>query len=346
VNCSRKRRLPAEWEEQSFLQFTFPHRNSDWNYLIEEVSACFAEIIQAASQFQEILVGCSDINQVKPYFANTQNIFFTEAESNDTWARDHGGITVIENNKAVIHDYVFNGWGNKFEAKLDNNITKTLFVNGVFGQCEFKSFDFVLEGGSIESDGQGTIMTTSGCLLSKNRNSGFSQQDIESKLKENFGAERLLWLNHGYLAGDDTDSHIDTLARFCNENTIAYVGCDDSKDEHFKALSLMKEELKEFKNMEGKPYKLVELPMPDACFDSDGLRLPATYANFTIINNAVLVPVYGVAQDKHAVDMLRQCFPQKTIIAINCRVLIEQHGSLHCVTMQYPKPVKFNTEIL
>lgn len=345
MNSSRKR-LPAEWEEQAFLQLTFPHTGSDWNYLIEEVSACFVEIITAASQFQKMLVVCNDINHVKQRFANTRNIHFTEAASNDTWARDHGGITVIENRKAIIQDYIFNGWGNKFEAGLDNNITKTLFSNGVFGQCGFESFDFVLEGGSIESDGRGTILTTAGCLLSENRNRGLSQQDIESKLKANFGAERFLWLTNGYLAGDDTDSHIDTLARFCNENTIAYVGCSDSTDEHFRALSLMKEEMKEFKTTEGQPYKLVELPIPDACFDSDGLRLPATYANFTIINNAVLVPVYGVAQDKRAVDILRQCFPRKHIIAINCRVLIEQHGSLHCVTMQYPKPVGLNIDVL
>lgn len=342
MDNGKKRRLPAEWEEQSFLQLTFPHKNSDWNYLLEEVSACFAEIIKVTSQFQKTLVVCNNIDRVKPYFANTQNIVFTEAGSNDTWARDHGGITVIENNKAIIHDYVFNGWGNKFEAGFDNQITKTLFGNGVFGQCELKSFDFVLEGGSIESDGQGTILTTSRCLLSETRNTGLSKQEIESTLKENFGARRFLWLNHGYMAGDDTDSHIDTLARFCNQNTIAYVGCNNTADEHFKALSLMKDELAEFKTIEGKPYKLIELPMPDACFDSDGLRLPATYANFTIINHAVLVPVYGVSQDKRAIEILRQCFPQKKIIAVNCRVLIEQHGSLHCVTMQYPQPVKLN----
>ena len=346
MNYNKTRRLPAEWEKQSFLQFTFPHKNSDWNYLFEEVSACFVEIIKATSQFQETLVVCSNVNQVKPYFANTKNIFFTEAESNDTWARDHGGITVIENNKAVIHDYIFNGWGNKFEAGLDNQITKMLFGNGIFQQCEFKSFDFVLEGGSIESDGEGTILTTSDCLLAKTRNPSLSKQKIETVLTENFGTEQFLWLNHGYLAGDDTDSHIDTLARFCNENTIAYVGCNNPKDEHYKALHLMKEELKEFKNREGKQYKLVELPMPDACFDSAGLRLPATYANFTIINNAVLAPVYGVTQDKNAIEIIQQCFPNKKIIAINCRVLIEQHGSLHCITMQYPEPVKLNKEIL
>ncbi len=339
-------RLPAEWEKQSFLQLTFPHKNSDWNYLIEKVSQCFVEIVSKASRFQDVLVVCDDIAQVKSYFSSVENIFFVQAKSNDTWARDHGGITVIENEYAVIQNYIFNGWGNKFEAGLDNQITRKLFKKGVFQGCELKSLDFVLEGGSIESDGKGTILTTSECLLSDTRNPKFSKKEIEDFMCENFGAERVLWLNNGYLAGDDTDSHIDTLARFCNENTIAYVGCNNSEDEHFEALQKMKSELMEFKNYAGNPYKLVELPMADACFDEEGTRLPATYANFTIINNAVLVPVYGVSQDKNALEILQQCFPQKEIIAVNCRVLIEQHGSLHCVTMQYPEDVKLNRQIL
>lgn len=340
------KRFPAEWEKQSFLQLTFPHKNSDWNYLLEEVSACFVEIIQAASEFQDVLVVCDDISRVKSFFNETSNVFFVQAESNDTWARDHGGITVLENEKAAIQDYIFNGWGKKFEAGLDNQITKKLFEKNVFQNCSLKSFDFVLEGGSIESDGKGTILTTSECLLSKNRNGQYSKEEIEKFLKQNFGVDRILWLNYGYLAGDDTDSHIDTLVRLCDENTIAYVGCNDQNEEHFEVLQKMKSELQQFLKDDGKPYNLVELSMPEACFDSDGNRLPATYANFTIINDAVLVPVYGLPQDKTALEILGKCFPQRKIIPINCRVLIEQHGSLHCVTMQYPEPIKLNKEIL
>lgn len=339
-------RLSAEWEKQSFLQFTFPHENSDWNYLLDEVSACFVDLITAASRFQDVLVVCDDIKRVKSFFNSAQNIYFTEAESNDTWARDHGGITVLENGNPIIQDYIFNGWGNKFDARLDNQITEKLFQKGIFQNCKIKSFDFVLEGGSLESDGLGTILTTSDCLLSEQRNKQYSKQEIESILKENLGAERILWLNNGYLAGDDTDSHIDTLARFCDKKTIAYVGCNNPNDEHFDSLQLMKNELKRFRDFEGNPYKLVELPFPDACFDDEGNRLPATYANFAIINQAVLVPVYGLPQDLEAVNILRDCFPGKEIIALNCRVLVEQHGSLHCVTMQYPEPVKLNKEIL
>ena len=340
------RKLPAEWEKQSFLQLTFPHQESDWSYILDEVNACFVEIIETASRFQDVLVVCDNVERVKSYFKSTQNIYFIQAESNDTWARDHGGITVIENGNAVIHDYIFNGWGNKFDAGLDNQITKKLFEKGVFENCSIKTFDLVLEGGSLESDGKGTILTTSACLLSKNRNEHLSKIQIEQLLKENFGAERILWLNHGYLAGDDTDSHIDTLARFCDEKTIAYVGCENPEDEHYEVLQQMKKELQQFGDFEGNSYKLVEVPLPDACFDSDGTRLPATYANFTIINKAVLVPVYGVSQDEKALDILQNCFPDRKVIGLNCRVLIEQHGSLHCVTMQYPEQVKLNKEIL
>lgn len=338
--------LPAEWQKQSFLQLTFPHANSDWNYLLDEVTRCFVEIISEAAKFQDVLVICDNVDRVKSFFTSAKNTFFTQADSNDTWARDHGGITVIENGQPVIQDYIFNGWGGKFDAGLDNQITKKMHQQGVFENCKLESLDIVLEGGSIESDGKGTILTTAECLLSKNRNEQFSKEEIESILKDNLGAERILWLNHGFLAGDDTDSHIDTLARFCDENTIAYVGCSNPEDEHFEALRLLKSELQQFVNFEGHPYNLVELPFPDACFDSEGTRLPATYANFTIVNNAVLVPVYGVQQDDEAIRILKTCFQGKEIIALNCRVLIEQHGSLHCITMQYPEPVNLNKKIL
>lgn len=346
MNKKNKIRFPAEWERQSFLQFTFPHPNSDWEYLLEEVTTCFTEIISAAAKFQDVLVVCDKVARVKPLFEKTGNVFFTEAESNDTWARDHGGITVFENGEPVIHDYIFNGWGQKFDATLDDQITLKLWGKGIFQHCNLRSLDFVLEGGSLESDGKGTILTTSECLLSTHRNKQHSKNEIENILKKNLGAERILWLNNGYLAGDDTDSHIDTLARFSNENTIVFVGCTNPEDEHFEALQKMKTELQQFVTAGGTPYNLIELPLPDPCYDSEGNRLPATYANFTIINNAVLVPVYGVQQDHKAVGILQKCFPQSQIIPLNCRVLIEQHGSLHCITMHYPEPVKLHTEIL
>lgn len=333
------KRLPAEWEKQSFLQFTFPHAKSDWNYLLKEVTACFIEMIGAASQFQKVLVVCDDTKRVRPLFQHNSRVYFAEIESDDTWARDHGGITVMEQGKPVILDYIFNGWGNKFSAAADNHITRNLCAKGILGNASIKQRDFVLEGGSIESDGMGTILTTAQCLLEKNRNPRFSQSEIETILRADLGANRVLWLNHGYLAGDDTDSHIDTLARFCNAATIAFTGCRNSGDEHFEELQKMKFELQNMVDYQGNPYNLVELPLPTPCYDTDGNRLPATYANFTIINGAVLVPVYGVKEDEEALESLRNCFSGRKIVAINCRTLIEQHGSLHCVTMQYPESV-------
>ena len=195
---------------------------------------------------------------------------------------------------------------------------------------------FVLEGGSIESDGQGTLLTTEACLLSANRNDSLTKDEIELFLKETFGLQRVLWLQNGYLAGDDTDSHIDTLARFCDAHTIAYVQCVDSADEHYEALRRMEKELQAFRTTEGQPYRLIPLPMAEAAWGDAGKRLPATYANFLIINGAVLLPCYSTLQDALAKEQLQTAFPDREVVGVDCQALIRQHGSLHCVTMQYP----------
>jgi agmatine deiminase len=223
-------------------------------------------------------------------------------------------------------------------ADKDNGITRALCNKGVF-RAKLRPGGLVLEGGGLESDGQGTLLTTAECLLSLNRNPHLSKSQLERQLKNRFGLDRILWLHHGYLAGDDTDSHIDTLARFCDPETIAYVRCDDPTDEHRPALLEMEKELKSFRTAAGRPYRLVPLPWPDACFAEDGHRLPATYANFLIINGAVLVPTYRVRQDAEALAVFKNLFPDRAVIGIDCRMLIEQHGSLHCVTMQYPEGV-------
>lgn len=329
--------LPPEWAPQHFVQLTWPHEQTDWVDMLDEVTQCFVEIARHIIQHENLLIVCRDtaqiINLLKDLDSN--KITLVEIPSNDTWARDHGGITVLENGKKVICDFTFNGWGKKFEAGLDNRITKALFDKGVFGiDADYRNnLDFVLEGGSIESDGEGTLLTTSTCLLSDNRND-LTKEAVEAKLKEYFGLNRVLWLENGYLAGDDTDSHIDTLARFCDANTIAYVQCDDEADEHFESLKTMEEELRNFTTVSGKPYRLIPLPMADAVFEGDE-RLPATYANFLIINGAVLMPTYQSPKDDIALKQLELAFPDRKIIGINCLPLVKQHGSLHCVTMQY-----------
>lgn len=339
---SIKRRLPAEWEPQSAVQLTFPHENTDWANVLDEVLPCFVQIAETISRFQKVLIVCRDIPAVRLLLKNAvaKNLVFAECDSNDTWARDHGGITVFENDRPLILDFVFNGWGLKFPADKDNLITGSLHRQGVFN-APLANGGIVLEGGALETDGKGTLLTTAECLLSPNRNPHLDQHQTEDFLKTCLGFNRVLWLHHGYLAGDDTDSHIDTLARFCNPDTIAYVCCDDPHDEHYGALQKMEAELQSFRlpGAGGRPYQLVPLPWPDACFDDAGQRLPATYANFLMINGAVLVPTYGVRQDAEALRVLTGIFPDHAVIGINCRPLILQHGSLHCVTMQYPTDV-------
>jgi len=331
-----KRRLTAEWETQDAVQLTFPHADSDWADMLEAVLPVFIEIVETISRFETVLIVCQDAEATKKMLAgaNPANLRFAEIPSNDTWARDHGGIVIEENGQAVLLDFMFNGWGLKFPVDKDNRIARALWESGFF-MAEHRYPGLVLEGGGIESDGRGTLLTTAECLLSPNRNPHLSKAQTEDRLKELFGLDRVLWLHHGFLAGDDTDSHIDTLARFCTAGTIAYIRCPNADDAHFEALQAMEAELKTFRTLDGKPYTLVPLPWPDACFAADGHRLPATYANFLIINGAVLVPTYGVPQDAEALRVLSPVFPEREIIGIDCRTLIEQHGSLHCVTMQY-----------
>jgi len=226
----------------------------------------------------------------------------------------------------------------KFAANYDNQITRQLFDKEAFG-IEFDyqvCLDFVLEGGSIESDGEGTLLTTAECLLSDNRNNK-SKVEIETRLKQLFGLKQVLWLHHGFLAGDDTDSHVDTLARLCSTDTIAYVKCDVFSDEHYAELKKMELELQSFRTSNNQPYNLIPLPMADAVY-VDNERLPATYANFLIINRTVLFPTYKSPKDELAKQQLQKAFPDREIVGIDCLALIKQHGSLHCVTMQYPKP--------
>jgi agmatine deiminase len=269
---------------------------------------------------------------------SSSNIYIIEIPINDTWARDHGAITVQQGKEFLIYDFMFNGWGLKFAADKDNLITKELWDKGIYNSKKRIVPDLVLEGGSIESDGKGTLLTTTNCLLSPNRNPHLSKEQIEDKLKNLFNLKSVLWLEDGHLQGDDTDAHIDTLARLCDEDIIAYVQCTDIDEVHYKPLKEMEAELQALKTNNGQPYTLVALPMSDAIYaPDDERRLPATYANFLIMNEVVLMPTYGVAQDGLALTQLQTAFPNKKVIGVDCKALLLQHGSLHCITMQYPK---------
>jgi len=338
--------FPPEWYPQSAVQLTWPHEKTDWSYMLEEITACFVSIARIILQYQKLIIVCEDIQSVKRQLdvdGNLElqkNLILVEIPSNDTWARDHCGISVFDSvtQEKYILDFTFNGWGLKFPADYDNQITRGLFAEKMF-QPDVQYInrkDFVFEGGGIESDGKGTLLTTSECLLSPNRNSYLNKSEIEGNLLSTFGADRVLWLDYGYLAGDDTDSHIDTLARFCDEHTIVYVKSEDKNDEHYEALSKMEEQLRDFVDYEGNPYRLIPLPMADKVVE-DGERLPATYANFLIMNKVVLLPFYNSEKDALALHQLEKAFPSHKIIGVDCLPIIKQHGSLHCVTMQYPE---------
>jgi len=330
-----KMNLPAEWEKQEFVQLVFPHKDTDWTEYLEESIETFVNIAKVVSKYQKCLIITKDLTYVKTLFQNKTNLTFVNINSDDTWSRDFGGITIEHNKDLIVLDFKFNAWGKKFPYNLDDQITEKLHLKGLLKSYKYKSIPFVLEGGAIESNGAGVILTTSKCLMEKNRNPGLTQNTIEEKLAEYLGAKKVLWLNSGYLEGDDTDSHIDTLARFVNEDTIVFQSCDDKSDVHYDELKKMEKELSSFTQINGNKFNLIALPWIEAKYDEVD-RLPATYANFLIINDAVLVPTYDDKNDIKAIDILKKLFPKRDVIGIDCQTLIRQHGSLHCVTMQYP----------
>lgn len=338
--------LPPEWAPQSGVMLTWPHAHGDWAKRLKQVEPVFTEIARQVGRREKLLISCYDQahrehvgQRLAEGGVDLKRVILHTVPSNDTWARDHGPLTVLCREEPLLLDFGFNGWGGKYGYALDNQITRKLYALDTFGEAPLQTVDLILEGGSIEVDGSGTLLTTARCLLAPTRNPRSSREQLEQKLKELLGINRILWLHRGYLAGDDTDSHIDTLARYCDRNTIAYVSCDDPADEHYAELRAMEEELKAFRAADGQPYRLVPLPWPRAKLDEDGNRLPATYANFLIINEAILVPTYEDPADNIALAHLKECFPDREVVAINCLPLIYQFGSLHCVTMQLPEGV-------
>ena len=371
------KRLIAEFEPQSFTQIIFPHAKTDWVEYLDEAEKNFIEIIHAIIKYQKCLVVCADMEYVKTKFNPHPNLFFVEYEGDDTWARDCSVVCVQDGDDIKLLDFTFDGWGGKFEASKDNAMSKNL---AKYYDKRVLSLDFILEGGAIESNGDGLILSTAKCMSSRgnfkgttkvvaprgsdtnNKNNGGTVLTVldttkvlaprgsdtdyknnggtvltvldttKTTIKKHLGAKEVLLLNHGYLAGDDTDSHIDTLARFCDKKTIMYIKCKDKDDEHYKELKLMEDELKVL----AQKYNLKLIPLPFThAIHYDNERLPATYANFLFVNGAVLVPTYGVDEDEEALNIFRKTFDKRDVIAIDCSTLIRQHGSLHCVTMNF-----------
>ena len=361
--------LPSEWQQQVAVQLTWPHANTDWAPYLEDIVRMEVRMADEITKREDLIIVTPEKEALRKFLSTQlteqqlKRVKIVEMPTDDTWARDHGAITLLprpENEKrprkTILLDFCFNGWGKKFPAENDNHISWNLKCSGVFfdyychnrhkgealqddpeTECEMEEhLDFVLEGGSIESDGKGTVFTTSQCLLAPNRNQPLSKEGIEDYLKRVLCAERIVWLDHGNLIGDDTDGHIDTIVRIAPDDTILYVKCDDYKDEQFQDFEALESQLQCLRTKEGKPYRLLPLPMPKAMYD-DGDRLPATYANFLIINGAVLVPTYNQPElDKKAMEIIQQAFPDREIIGIDAQVAVRQHGSLHCLTMQFP----------
>ncbi|RTZ59217.1 MAG: agmatine deiminase [Gammaproteobacteria bacterium] len=338
-------RLLPEWHRQIAILLSWPHVHSDWAAQLAQTEAVYLSLVQAITHFQKVVIICydakhqTDVRQrLCASTAIMDRILFVQAASNDTWVRDYGPLTVGNS----LLDFRFNGWGGKYPHDRDDRISQSLRHAGVFGDAPFRRLEYVLEGGAIETDGAGTLLTTSRCLLSPTRNPGIDRNAMAQLLGETLGAERILWLEHGALEGDDTDGHVDMLARFADENTIVYTACDEPGYASHDSLLRMAAELREFRTKTGRPYRLVALPWPGPKFDDQGARLPASYANFLIINGAVLAPVYDDPADHEALRILQICFPRREIIGIPCLPLIRQYGSLHCATLQIPDtiPVK------
>ena len=309
--------LPAEWARQSGVQLTWPHEGTDWAPVLGEVTECYVRMALEIALRERLIVVTPEAEAVERLLRERlpqralKNVELCQMSTNDTWARDHGFITLKTSTGRLLLDFQFNGWGRKFTADEDNRICRRMMG-----------------------------------LMAPNRNQPLTQTEIEQRLKRYLHVERVMWLDHGYLAGDDTDSHIDTLARFCPNDTIAYVQCTDPADEHYAELRLMEEQLRGFRTADNRPYRLIALPMAKARYEgmadeadeaARGQRLPATYANFLCVNGAVLMPTYrDPERDERARRQLQLAFPRHEIVGVDCRVLIEQHGSLHCCTMQFP----------
>lgn len=333
-------RLPAEWEPQAAILLAWPHAETDWADRLQQVEATYTALVAAITRFQSaiVLVANESVREraeqcLAGHHLPTSRLRFIEIAYDDTWLRDSGPITLLGEDGFVLNDFRFTGWGGKFEASQDDRIIAGLIERGMFRQARHQHIDWALEGGAIDSDGRGSILTTWNCLHL--RHPTLAREQVEETLLNTLCASRVLMLDHGYLEGDDTDAHIDTLARFAPADAIVFQACSDTADSHYPELARMREELQSLRTTSGKPYTLHALPWAQPIID-EGRRLAASYANYLIVNGAVLVPAYGDAADNEAADRIGAAHPGREIVQIPCRPLIWQNGSLHCITMQLP----------
>ncbi|WP_116124205.1 agmatine/peptidylarginine deiminase [Lewinella sp. IMCC34183] len=322
-------RLPAEWEPQQRVFFVFPRRSGDWGTVLDAASAAMVRAANVVQRVCPTTLIVSDQTHFAPY-ADRYTGEVLHLPTDDSWVRDSGPITVLDGGPRLL-DFTFNGWGGKFDARRDNELPQHIHA-ALYPGADYRRVETVLEGGSIESDGRGTLLTTSRCLLSTGRNDFTTRAAAEVVLREQLGARRVLWLDHGELEGDDTDAHVDTVARFLDEETIAYVAPPPPTDPHHADFVALREELRTIAT----DYRLVELPWAETLTSRvDGHRLPASYANFLISNGTLFLPTYGSRADQTALDILAN-ESDYHIVGVDCRAFVEQHGALHCLTMQIP----------
>jgi len=334
-------RFPAEWEPQSAVLIAWPHAGTDWAERLAEVEETYIALVAAIARFEDVLICVAD-DDVETYAemrlrsnrVDMQRVRFATVPYDDTWLRDSGPISLRDGNAFRLLDFRFTGWGGKFDANDDDRLIERIDAQSLFHDASRVPVDFALEGGAIDTDGAGTLLTTWQCL--HERHPGASRAELSEKLAGWLAQDRVLWLDHGSLEGDDTDAHIDTLARFAPNDAIVFQACDDETDSHFAELRAMGEEIAALRTQDGKPYRLFPLPWAQPILDQ-GRRLAASYANFLIVNGAVLVPAYGDKADNAAAAVLGNAFPEHEIVQIPCRPLIWQNGSLHCITMQLPE---------
>ena len=334
-------RFPAEWEPQSAILLAWPHAGTDWADRLADVEETYIALVAAITRFQRVLVCVAD-DDVEAYARarlasariDMQRVVFACVPYNDTWLRDTGPLTLAGADAFRLLDFRFTGWGGKFEASEDDRLVERLAGSGIFARSERQDIDFALEGGAVETDGAGTLLTTWRCL--RERHPDASRDELSARLAGWLKQERVLWLDHGYLEGDDTDAHIDTLARFAPGDAIVFQACDDPGDRHYVELGAMADEIAALRTPGGAPYTLYPLPWPRPVVD-EGRRLAASYANYLVINDAVLMPAYGDPADARAAEVLAAAHPGREIVQVPCRALIWQNGSLHCISMQLPQ---------
>ncbi|MBZ0222895.1 MAG: agmatine deiminase family protein [Dokdonella sp.] len=334
-------RLPAEWEQQAAVVIAWPHQDTDWGSRLPRVEQAYVRLAAAIARFEPLIICVADAavraradTLLAAARIDAGRVRFVEAAYDDTWLRDSGPLTLVDGKSHRLLDFHFTGWGGKYAGDRDDQLITHLLDAGLFAAgTEHQRIDWALEGGAIESDGRGSLLTTWQCL--HQRHPQASRSEIEAPLREAFNVGRVLMLEHGYLQGDDTDAHIDTLARFAPDDAIVFQACDDPADPHHGELARMHEELAALRTADGQPYRLHALPWAQAIVD-EGRRLAASYANYLIVNGGVVMPAYGDAADARARAVVAAAHPGREIVAVDARDLIWQNGSVHCLTMQLP----------